>query len=107
MNSFKIEHMIQIDDGIGGMIEDWTVFKAVEGYIDLITGTNQNAIQNAFIEQSTHILIVPTFTPGITDNMRVVDAAGRIYGITYSDDPVGVGHHNEVYCKYEGEANGK
>lgn len=106
MNSFKIEQKTQVDDGIGGMVEDWAIFKPVNGFIDLVTGTNLNTVQNAFIEQSTHILIIPTFTTGITDDMRVVDSNGRIYGITYSDDPVGVGHHNEVYCKFEGESNG-
>jgi len=105
MNSFDIEQNKQIDDGIGGMIEIWDTFKSVNGYIDLITGTDLNTIQNAFIEQSTHILIIPTFTKDITDDMRVVDSNGRIYGITYSDDPVGVGHHNEIYCKYEGDVS--
>lgn len=105
MNSFDIEQKVQVDDGIGGMIEIWDVFKPVQGYIDLVTGTNLNTIQNAFIEQSTHILVIPTFTKGITDDMRVVDSNGRIYGITYSDDPVGVGHHNEIYCKYEGDVS--
>ena len=106
MNSFDIEQKTQVDDGIGGIIEDWTNFKPVKGFIDLVTGTNLNTVQNAFIEQSTHVLIIPIFTKGITDDMRVIDSNGRIYGITYSDDPVGVGHHNEVYCKDEGDVSG-
>lgn len=106
MNSFDIEQKTQVDDGIGGIVEAWDIYKPVKGFIDLVTGTNLNTVQNSFIEQSTHILIIPTFTKGITDDMRIIDSNGRIYGITYSDDPVGVGHHNEVYCKYEGEVNG-
>ena len=106
MQEFKIQVMDQVDNGIGGFNEDWAEFKTVQGYIDLLTGTDLNTLQNAFTEQSTHILIVPEFTPGITDDMRVVDGAGRYYTITYVDDPVGQGHHNEIYCKYGGVANG-
>jgi len=106
MNKFYIQESAQVDDEIGGLIEIWVDFETVKGFIDLVTGTNLNTVQNAFIEQSTHVLIIPAFTKGITDDMRVIDSNGRIYGITYSDDPVGLGHHNEVYCKYEGDISG-
>ena len=106
MQTFEIEVMEQVDDGIGGFIEDWAPFKTVKGYIDLLTGTDLNTLQNAFTEQSTHVLIIPQFTAGITDKMRVVDSKNRYYTITYSDDPVGVGHHNELYIKFGGVLNG-
>lgn len=102
MNSFKVQHKEQVDDGIGGVTEDWTLFKEVEGYIDLMTGTDLNNIQNSFMEQSTHILIIPDFTQGITDEMRIVDTNNRYYSIIYADDPVGQHHHNEIYLKYSG-----
>ena len=106
MQEFKIQIMDQIDNGIGGFNEDWADFKTVQGYIDLLTGTDLNTLQNASIEQSTHILIIPEFTPGVTDDMRVVDETNRYYMITYADDPVGQGHHNEIYCKYGGVIDG-
>lgn len=106
MQTFEIEVMAQVDDGIGGFTEDWAPFKTVQGYIDLITGTDLNTLQNAFTEQSTHILIIPTFTEGITDKMRVVDSQKRYYTITYADDPVGLGHHNELYIKFGGVIDG-
>lgn len=107
MKEFDIEEKKQIDDGIGGFIEAWTVFKTVKGYLDLVTGTDLNTVQNAFFEQSTHMVIIPEFTEGITDEMRVVEGNGRYYTITYSDDPVGQGHHNEIYCKFGGVVDGK
>lgn len=106
MQTFEIEVMAQVDDSIGGFTEDWAPFKTVQGYIDLITGTDLNTLQNAFTEQSTHILIIPTFTEGITDKMRVVDSQKRYYTITYADDPVGLGHHNELYIKFGGVIDG-
>ncbi|WP_339063562.1 head-tail adaptor protein [Tepidibacillus marianensis] len=106
MNTFTIEKLSQIDDGIGGFTEDWTVFATVEGYLDLMTGTDLSTFQNAFVQESTHILIIPSFTPGITDKMRLVDTDGRFYFITYLDDPMGLHHHNEIYCKYGGVIDG-
>ncbi|MED0689955.1 phage head closure protein [Bacillus licheniformis] len=102
MKSFDIQEKKQIDDGIGGFTEDWTTFAKVQGYLDLVTGTDETTLQNAVTEQSTHMLIIPEFTDGITDDMRVVEENGRYYLITYADDPVGLGHHNEIYCKYGG-----
>lgn len=105
MSVFKIQKAKHVDDGIGGLIEDWQPFKTVEGYLDLITGTDLNTVQNSFTEQSTHMLIIPIYTEGITDDMRVVGKDNRYYTITYSDNPVGADHHNEVYCKYAGVLN--
>lgn len=106
MQEFFIQQFTQIDDGIGGSIEEWDDFKTVEGYIDLITGTDLNNVQNAITEQSTHILIIPIYTEGITDDMRVVDKDSRYYSITYSDNPVGLNHHNELYLTFGGVLNG-
>ena len=101
MKEFIIQQVTQTPDEIGGFEETWETFAIVEGYIDLITGTDLNIVQNAFVENSTHVLIIPTYTPGISSDMRIVND-DRYYTITYSDDPVGVGHHNEIYCKFGG-----
>ncbi|WP_440896242.1 phage head completion protein [Amphibacillus sp. Q70] len=106
MQTFIIQVEKNIPDGIGGNKTEWSPAITVEGYLDLITGTNLNPNQNAFIEDSTHVLVIPDFTPGITDNMRIVDKHNRFYLITYADDPVGVGHHNEIYCMYGGVVDG-
>lgn len=84
MSSFNIQEIIgEVPDGLGGLIDRWGAFKTVEGYIDMLTGTDLNTIQNAITEESTHILIIPHFTEGITDDMRVVDKDDRYYSITY------------------------
>lgn len=97
----------QKSDGIGGLIDDWGLFQHVSGYLDMLTGSDDTNQQNAFTEDSTHILVMPDFTEGITDKMRVVDSDNRVYTITYSDDPVNIHHHNEIYLKFEGEYCGK
>lgn len=97
----------QKSDGIGGLIDEWDLFQRFSGYLDLLTGSDDTNQQNAFTEDSTHILVIPQFTDGITDKMRVMDSNNRIYAITYSDNPVNVKHHTELYLKFEGVENGQ
>ena len=106
MNRFLIQAKTQADDNIGGFTEDWSDLKEVSGYLDLVTGTDLNNVQNAIIEQSTHVLILPEFISWVTADMRIVDSLKRYYTITYADDPMGVHHHNELYCKFGGVING-
>lgn len=106
MNRFLIQAKTQADDGIGGFTEDWSDLKEVFGYLDLVTGTDLNSVQNAIIEQSTHVLILPEFISWVTADMRIVDSLKRYYTITYADDPIGIHHHNELYCKFGGVING-
>ncbi|PGS81634.1 phage head-tail adapter protein [Bacillus cereus] len=103
---FIIQKPKRTPDGIGGYLETWSKFKTVQGYLDLVNGTNLSSLQNAFTEESTHLLIIPEYTDGITDEMRVLDSAGRFYSITYPDNPMGIGHHNELYLTYGGAVNG-
>ena len=106
MNRFLIQAKTQSDDDIGGFTEDWSDLKEVFGYLDLVTGTDLNNVQNAIIEQSTHVLILPEFISWVTADMRIVDSLKRYYTITYADDPMGIHHHNELYCKFGGVING-
>ena len=106
MNRFLIQAKTQVDDNIGGFTEDWSDLKEVFGYLDLVTGTDLNNVQNAVIEQSTHLLILPEFISWVTADMRIVDSLKRYYTITYADDPMGVHHHNELYCKFGGVISG-
>ena len=106
MNRFILQAKTQADDNIGGFTEDWSDLKEVFGYLDLVTGTDLNSVQNAIIEQSTHVLILPEFISWVTADMRIVDDQKRFYLITYADDPMGVHHHNELYCKFGGVISG-
>lgn len=104
--TIRIQEFKEEPDGIGGFHRVWTTSRTVEGYLDLISGTDLNNNQNAFVEDSTHLLILPEYVGGITKSMRVVDSENRFYEITYSDDPMGIHHHNEIYLTYGGELDG-
>lgn len=101
MQSFKVQKNSRMPDGEGGFITGWQDVLDLSGYLDLVSGSNQNQfIHHAAVEESTHILIVPTVTDSITDKMRIIDSKNRAYQITYVDDPVGIGHHLEIYLKF-------
>jgi SPP1 family predicted phage head-tail adaptor len=102
----KIQEVTQVPDGIGNFTETWDDLYTVYGYLDLVNGTDLAGAQNAFVEESTHLLVIPTYQSGVTDKMRVVDGQGRYYHVNYVDDPVGVHHHLELYLTYGGVTNG-
>lgn len=106
MNSFDIETMEEVDDGIGGFTNKWTNYLTVGGFLDMLTGSDISAMQNAIVEESSHVLIIPEYVGGIDNTMRVVDDFGRLYDITYVDDPVGMHHHIELYLVLGGAADG-
>lgn len=101
-----IQRRTRQDDGIGGYDDVWVSFLEVKGYLDMVNGTDLNGQQNAYIEQSTHMLIIPDIpSEEITDKMRVA-AEGKVYDITFVDDPVNVHHHLEVYLTFAGVEHG-
>lgn len=110
MNTFSIMQKARIDDGIGGFTYSFTKLKDVQGYIDLMNGTDLATKQNALIQESTHLAIIPDFTQGmgITADMELIDDMGKTYVITYADDPVNAHHHWELYLtfKSQGVVNG-
>lgn len=104
---FNLQKKEQKPDGIGGFNHVWSTSNELSGFLDLVTRTNQPSIQNASIESSTHVLIVPDYPSyPVTDKMRIVDSANRWYTITYVDDPVGQGRHLELYLTFGGVLNG-
>lgn len=93
-------------DGYGGSKETLTdTGVSLHGYLDLLSGTNRALnSQNAIIEESTHVLVVPAFRDDLNDREFIKDQAGRLYKITYIDNPVGVGHHLEIFLSLERES---
>ncbi|MGR8822491.1 phage head completion protein [Leuconostoc citreum] len=100
--SFTIQQSIDKETSIGDIMPFWDDFGYVNGYLDLLAGTDINTSQNAMMEQSTHILIVPSLPNFvITDKMRIVDEK-KYYSVTYVDDPVSQHHHLELYLTFGG-----
>ncbi|AIM64205.1 hypothetical protein WS105_0615 [Weissella ceti] len=104
---FILQKKQQTPDGIGGFSHDWQKSGELLAYLDLIAGSNQPSIQNASIEGSTHILMVPDVPEYmVTDQMRIVDTTNRWYTITYVDNPMGQNNHLEIYVTFGGVLDG-
>lgn len=97
-----LQESVHEDDGIGGITETWQDVKMVKGYVDLITGTDANfSVQKAITEDSTHVVILPSYEAGLDANMRIVDEQKRAYVITHVDDVMNIHHHLEIYCRFD------
>lgn len=97
-----VQKVVQKSDGMGGQLpESYEDVTVVYGLLDLLSGSDRNATDNAITENSTHVLVLLDYTEGITDDMRIVDSDYRVYDITYSDDPGGQKHHNEILLTLE------
>lgn len=110
MQEFKVLGITQQDDGFGGFYETKDVTYTSQGYLDLISGTNDNTMLNAKVEQSTHILITEYFDwyKSLIDDKKSIQCDGKEFSITYVDNPVGLNHHLEIYLQYDkslGEAH--
>jgi head-tail adaptor len=108
--TFNILSPVTTEDEVGGIVTSWEEAFSVTGHIDLITGSDlpTGGGDNAFVENSTHIAIItPLPEDTITDAMRLQegdsfgeDENKRVYEITYVDNPVGAGHHLELYLRF-------
>lgn len=101
--SFSVMGITKKDNGIGGFIEKEGELFKIKGYLDLLTGEEGNA-NNAFIQESSHILITD-FRKDINTKHWIVDSKNNRYDIILVDDPVYMNDHLEIYLKFIGEYN--
>lgn len=101
--NFKVVEKKLASDGKGGKIQTLSDTGIVlHGYLDLLSGTNRSLTsQNAIVEESTHVLVVPKYRDDLRDRQFIEDPKGQLFKITYIDDPVGVNHHLEIYLSLE------
>lgn len=85
---------------LGESITEQIVIHKFDGYIDLIGGTDQQTVQNANIADSTHLVFTgdTSFIPLISDHIRHVNQ-NQEYEVTYSDNPMYLNHHLEIYLR--------
>lgn len=92
------------DNGIGGFIETPQELFRIKGYLDLLIG-DLKTTNNAFMQESTHVLIA-NYTTGIrTKDNWITDEDNNRYDITLVDDPLQLHRHLEIYLKFTGDKN--
>lgn len=101
---FKVLSSDYLEDEYGGFSEQSFVKYESDGYLDLVSGTNEHSIHNAKTEESTHILICDWFEDYLTINDKdYIVANGKKYSITYLDNPMEQNNHLEIYLNYVGD----
>lgn len=101
--AFKVMGITKKDNGIGGHIETERELFRIQGYLDLVTGDETNT-NNAFIQESSHILI-SDYREDISNKNWIIDSKNNRYDIVLVDDPVSMHDHLEIYLKFIGEYN--
>ncbi|NEZ46502.1 head-tail adaptor protein [Clostridium niameyense] len=103
--SFSVKGVVKKENGIGGYIEREEELFKIQGYLDLLVGINgENTSLNAFIQESSHILIT-NYREDITNRNWIIDSKNNRYDIVLVDDPVSMHDHLEIYLKFIGEYN--
>lgn len=92
----------QVDNGIGGFTETEGELFSIKGYLDLLTG-DERTTNNAFMEDSTHIILTDYRADIKRKKHWLVDADSNRYDITLVDDPLQLHNHLEIYLKFVGD----
>lgn len=103
MNGFPFSIQRREQNGenrLGEPIFEFSELTKLEGYLDLMTGSDLPNDQNSFIEESSHIFITFDLTEEIkAEDVLKDEKTGLEYEITFVDNVMGLGHHFEIYCK--------
>ncbi len=100
MVTLEILRQTLSSDPLGGQGEPQKIGE-ITGYLDMTSGTDDTkGTNNAFVEDSTHILLTRDFDSGITKNDKV-RFDGKVFLVQFVDDPVNIRDHLEIYLKFE------
>ena len=109
----NLQAEIQIRTGnsknaIGERVPTWETVQTLTGWLDMLSGEAKRSTYNAKIEESTHIFIsdfVPLDERITAENSRAV-IRGKVYDITFIDNPMELDYQLEIFLKYSGGKNG-
>jgi SPP1 family predicted phage head-tail adaptor len=97
-----------VKNEIGESIPKWETVHTLKGFIDLSSGDARRTTYHAKIQESTHMFIcdyVEIDSSITAENSRMI-INGRIYDVTYIDNPMELNKHLEIYLTFTGGQNG-
>lgn len=86
-------------DELNDSVYEYQVIGEINGWLDLITGSDEQAYQNSLIPTSSHIFLSEDMSVEIETTDRIVDCKNIEYEITFVDNVMGLNDHYEIYCK--------
>ena len=81
--------------------QSYVDFKKLKGFLDMQSG-NAQYNYNAKIVESTHVFICNYQKLDISEENTRMVIDGKVYEITYIDNPMNLNYHLEIYLKYIG-----
>lgn len=91
-------------NAIGEQAQTWADAGTLIGYLDLMTGSTGYTAYNAKIQESTHVFLCDyeELPQGVNAETARMVIAGKVYDVTYIDNPMELGEHLEIFLKYTG-----
>ena len=102
MFPFEIKREIETDekDELGDPIMEWKTVHTCLGWLDLVTGSDEQQYQNSLLATSSHIFITEDTSFLIESTDRIYNPRTKVeYEITFVDDVMELADHLEIYCK--------
>lgn len=88
---------------IGESVPIWSDAKTITGWLDMVSGSTTYATYNAKIEGSTHVFVMDYKDLGnVTDENSRMIIKGKVYDITFIDNPMELDQQLEIYLNYLG-----
>ena len=88
---------------IGESVPVWSDMQSVTGWLDMVSGSTTYATCDAKIEGSTHVFVMDHKDLGtVTDENSRMIIKGKVYDITFIDNPMELDQQLEIYLTYTG-----
>lgn len=88
----------------GELVPTWETRRQLFGYLDMMSGSAGYMAYNAKIQESTHVFMCDheQLPKGVDAETARMVIAGKVYDVTYIDNPMELGEHLEIFLKYTG-----
>lgn len=87
-------------DELNQPVVEWRTVHKLLGWLDMITGSDEQTYQNSLLATSSHIFLTEDTSFEILSTDRILNPRSGIeYEITYVDDVMELSDHLEIYCK--------
>lgn len=99
-----IQIMQATENDIGEPVTSWIDVQTVKGWLDMISGSVSYATHKAWLEESTHVFVMDYVELDgriENENSRMM-INGKVYDITFIDNPMELNQQLEIYLKYLG-----
>jgi len=103
-STFIIEAPSTTKNALGAWNPTWSTLGTITGFMDYLTGQDTQ-VAAQFIDKATHIIGCSSTCTWITNNHRVLNAAGLYFRVLHVDNPVLRNHHMEILVGYNESDN--